>query len=369
MIWEIAIILNACLFTALRGEPGTVVLRSGSVIEASEIRPANDSLRLTIEGTERVLGWQEVLTVRGRAAGNVAEFLPLADDAWRGLSRLERGDRVAAEPLLERAFASLAGQTGPTAQAVSEGLLICRTARGAQTLAVEPYLTLVLSNQVNVSSDILDDQSALFPALPPIWGTESGLAAAVGSIAWDDFAKWGTSGRARQLAELYSTAALFEITGQAPVPSLIPVDDGVKLIQEMVVARVGSEQERGNARQALASRLSTDRPNWRKAWIHAGIGLSLLIEGDDHSSRLGIVQLLYVPAMYKNEQPYLAGVCLAEASIRLAEMGRGDAAVGLAGELSRDFADHPSAEHPVVRELMKQYQEQSNAASNPKESA
>lgn len=368
-MWELAIILNACMFGAFPGEPGTVVLRSGSVIEASEVRPANDSLRLTTAGSERVLGWQEVLEVKGRAAGEVAEFLPLADDAWRGLSRLARGDRVAAEPLLERAFALLSGRTGPTAQAVSEGLLICRAARGAQTLAIEPYLTLVLSNQVSVTSDILDAQTALFPALPPIWATESGLAAAVGSIAWDDFAKWGTSGRARQLAELYSTAALFEITGQAPVTRLIPVDDGVKLVQEMVVARVGSEQERGNARQALASRLSSDQPDWRIAWIHASVGLSLLIEGDDHSSRLGIVQLLYVPAMYKNEQPYLAGVCLAQAAIRLAEMGRGEAAVSLAGELSHDFADHPAMEHPVVRELIKQYQDQSNAASHPKESA
>ncbi len=369
MIRALATILATCVLGQARAEPGTVVLRNGQVLQASEVLASNASLKVTVGGTDRVFGWHEVRSIKGRASAETAEYLALADDSWRGLSRLARGDRVAAEPLLERAFAKLAGKSGSTAAAVSEGLLICRIARGAQSFAIEPYLTLVLNNQVNVGSEILDPETALNPALPPVLVTESGLAAAVSAIAWNNFTKWGTSGRARQLAELYTTAALFEITGQAPPTQLIPVDDGVMLVQQIVHARVGNERERGIARQLLRERLASVQPDWKEAWIHAAIGLSLLVEGDDHSSRLGIVQLLYVPAMYNSDQPYLAGVCLAQASIRLAEMGRGEAAAALAGELAHDYPEHPASEHPIVRELIKQYLDTANAATPRKENA
>lgn len=364
--WAVVIAMLAALAEA---EPGQVTLRGGRVIDASEVTPTVDALRVTTGGQAQEFGWHEVRSVTGRAAGETAPFMPDAEKAWRGLSRLDRDDRVAAEPLLEEVFADLAGHTGPTAGAVSEGLLVCRAARGAQALALEPYLTLVRSNQVEVTSEILDPGTALFPALPPIWGSESGLAPIVTSIASEDFAKWDTRGRARQLAELYVTAAMYEIAGEAPLTDFAPVDEGVKLVQEIVHARVGDEAERAEARQLLESRLSRGIPDWQQAWVHAAIGLSLLVEGDDHSSRLGIVQLLYVPAQHAQPQPYLAGVCLAEAAVRLAEMGRSDAAVTLAGELSRAYSRHPSTEHPLVRELINQYESKTAPAPPGEEDA
>jgi len=365
------LVLSILLLTSFcaSAEPGTVTLRTGQVVQASDITMSPEAVVLKTSSGETALGWHEVRSIGGQASPTAAEYLADADKAWRGLSRLERGDRVAAEPLLESVFAKLAGHTGPTAAAVSEGLLSCRVARGAQALAIEPYLTLVLNNPVLVSSDLLDEQTALFPSLPPIWGNEAGLASAVTSVAWDDFAKWETRGRARQLAELYTAAALYEISGQSALPSITPVDEGVKLVHEMVVARLGNERERAESRRVLAARLDGDLPDWQSAWIHASVGLSLLAEGDDHESRLGIVQLLYVPAQYAQSQPYLAGVCLAKASVRLAEMGRSDAAVLLAGELARDYSRHASLEHPIVRELIKQYQDQSTPAAPSEEDA
>ena len=364
-------VLGILVLTAgiANAEPGTVTLRSGQVVQATDIKVSAEAVVVKTASGERTLGWHEVRAVGGQASSSAVEYLADADKAWRGLSRLARGDRVAAEPLLEKVFQRLSGHKGPTASAVSEGLLTCRVARGAQALAIEPYLTLVLNNPVQVTSDLLDERTALYPALPPIWGNEAGLASAVTSIAWDDFAKWDARGRARQLAELYTAAALYEISGQSALPEMTPVDEGVKLVHEMVISRLGNEHERGIARKALAARLEQDLPDWQQAWVHASIGLSLLTENDDHESRLGIVQLLYVPAQYAQSQPYLAGVCLAKASIRLAEMGRSEAAVTLAGELAREYNHHASTEHPIVRELIKQYQDQSTPAAPSEEDA
>ena len=361
-------ILSA-MAAAAQAEPGTVTLRTGQVVQASEIKVSTEAVVVVTAGGERTLGWHEVRAVGGRASASAVEYLADADDAWRGLTRLERGDRVAAEPLLERVFEPLAGHKGPTATAVSEGLLSCRVARGAQALAIEPYLTLVLNNPVEVTSDILDERTALYPALPPIWGSEAGLASAVTSVAWDEFAKWESRGRARQLAELYTAAALYEISGESVMPTLTPIDEGVQLVHDMVASRIGSERERAGARASLKARLEHDLPDWQRAWVHAAIGLSLLAEDDTHESRLGIVQLLYVPAQYAQTQPYLAGVCLAKASIRLAEMGRSEAAVTLAGELAREYKRHISIEHPIVRELIRQYQNQSTPAAPSEEDA
>ena len=135
----------------------------------------------------------------------------------------------------------------------------------------------------------------------------------------------------------------------------------------MVHARIGDERTRSISRQLLQERLQRESPAWKKAWIHTAIGLSLLEDGDDQSSRLGIVQLLYVPALYAETQPYLAGVCLAEASVRLAEMGRGEAAVKLAGELNAEYSTHAATENALIRELIRQYKEQSIPTSPPEE--
>lgn len=348
-------------------EPGIVTLRGGQTLEASNIEASWSALVCTVGGQKQAIGWQRVLDVSGQASGEAAPFLVSAEKAWRGLARLERGDFVAAEPLLEEVFPALSSQAGPTAEAVAEGLMRCRLARGSQPLALEPYLTLMLSNQVEVTSEHLDPRTGLCVALPPIWGSDAGLAPVMKSVARDGFAPWGTSGRARQLAELYAAAGKHELSGEALTRDFAPADEGVKLVQDMVHARIGDPLMRRNARAELESRLASDIPDWQRAWIHAAVGLSLLEEGDDHSARLGIVQLLHVPALYSESQPALAGLCLAESSLSLSEMGRADAAILLAGELETRFRGHAMTRHPIVRELIDTYNTLAAQASPPEE--
>ena len=340
-------------------EPGTVVLRGGAEFEASSIEADAGALTCTIDGDQRIFGWQEVAEVRGPMADEVRPYLPTAESAWRGLARLARGDRVAAEPVLESVFDDLSGQISPTALAVSQGLLACRLARGAQALSVEPMLTEIANDSATVEiptvkgASPLDPEFGLCPALPPIWGTDSGLSAMVGAISRDKFGVWIHETKAEQLAKLYATAALFELGSPAPAPTLTPVDAGVKFMQEIVLARVGDAKQRLMARSALTDRLNAeDLPGWQSAWIHSSLGLSLIRESDEHETRLGIVELLYVPAIYAQTEPYLAGVCLSEAAIKLAELGREDAARSLATELARNFALHPSLERPGIRRLV-----------------
>lgn len=348
-------------------EPGTVVLRNGRVIQAQEVEATDQSLSLVVDGRELVYGWHDISEVRGSAQGDAAGHMPIAETSWRGLSRLNRGDRVAAEPALETAFLEVGREVGLTAAAVSKGLLECRVSRGALALAVEPFLYVLLNDTDDGLPDGFDPELKLCESLPPIWGNQAGLSAMVTEISANEFSAWQANERANQLARLYATAAIHEISGRAPVPSLQPADEGVRLIQEMVVSRVGSESEREEARIQLAARLNLDIPDWQSAWIHASLGLSLLIEQDDRSSRLGIVQLLHVPSMFGDSQPYLAGVCLSRAALQLEAMGRRDAAVKLAKTFQKDFGRHDAGDMPGMEQLMQGEQGDSQQSRSDKE--
>lgn len=347
------------------GEPGTVVLRGGAEFQASEIVAEAGALTCTIDGELRVFGWHEVALVRGPMADQVEVYLPIAESAWRGLARLARDDRVASEAELETIFDQLGAQINPTASAVAQGLLACRLARGAQAIAVEPMLTVVANDSATADlptikgAQPLDPTFGLCSSLAPIWGTDAGLASMVGSISREDFTIWGRETKAEQLARLYSAAAQFELGSPATLAPVTPVDAGVKFVQEIVLARAGDAEQRLSARSALGDRLGAKGlPDWQSAWIHASLGLSLIQEPDEHETRLGIVELLYVPAVYAQSEPYLAGVCLSEAAIKLAELGREDAARTLALELERTYAQHPSLERPGIRRLVELAREQ-----------
>lgn len=350
--------LVVLLASAAGAEPGTVMLRNGRTIASDDIRVTEQSLTLEADGREMSLGWQEISEVRGAAGALAAEHLPMAETAWRGLSRLARGDRVAAEPALEAAFQEVGRGVGPTAKGVSEGLLACRVARGAQALGVEPFLYVLLNTANEDVPEGFDPDLRLCENLPPIWGTRSGLSAMVSSISADDFGAWQTNDRVAQIAELYVTAAVHEISGRAPVPDFEPVDDGVRLLYEMVRAQVGDKATRESTRGLLLKRLERDPPAWQRAWLHASLGMSLLVEQDSQSSRLGIVQLLYVPSIYGDDQPYLAGVCLSRAALRLNEMGRRAEAERLAQTFQKEYERHDAGDLPGMKELIQSAESQ-----------
>ncbi|VAX42422.1 hypothetical protein MNBD_PLANCTO03-1157 [hydrothermal vent metagenome] len=334
----------------------TLTLRGGAT------PPAGEVVACSIEGvvvespvTGRVIvGWERVRSVSGEHAEEAEAFAEIADQAWRAISRLQRGDIPAAEPVLEGLFVLYRDRTGPTAAAINGGLLRCRLERGAHTLAVGAWLawlhassddaeaawydTLSLSRAAS-AAPTTDPETGLLPGLPPIWldlpavrvfGDAPSAGAAFGE-------------REQELAELYRHAARAQHGDREPMPRLTSADPAVRLVWDIVAAQSRSDQERATGRKAIKVRLRKEPVGWLDAWLRVGLGRSLLLEDETAQRQRGVIELLRVRITHERDAPYLAGLALAEAAVALRELGDDTAATMLRRELLDLFPDHPAA--------------------------
>jgi hypothetical protein len=295
------------------------------------------------------------------------KFERVADEAWRARTRLERGDFIAAEPLLERLFAEYRGQQGATAAVVAEGLLRCRLRRAAHVAAIEPWLGLLRAGpgpgtlHAAWASEaglppVLDEATKLVPALPPIW------------LNWrsvEEFAKTGLTGPtvegkdgAAALADIYLQAARFEAGAPAKLQELNTTDPAVNIAWRIVQGRVGNEEQREEARKWLQARIAPTPASglpqpavWLEVWCRAGIGRSLLRESALERRQQGVIELLQIPARFARAHPYLAGIALAEAAVALQEMGDAQGAGVLAAELAAGYPGHPVNDWAPIRDI------------------
>jgi len=347
-------------------------------MRAGQQAPVGEVVSVSIEGVSiaaqpgargtTMVGWDRVAAVEGGAlAGEAIPLMPAADRAWRARTRLERGDLVGAEPLFEELFGVYTGRQGPTAQVVSAGLLRCRLGRGAQTAAVVPwlaYLSAVGTEQQSLSPlltaggdpsevAIIDTATGLVPALPPMWLSTPALQSlARGKWLTVDPAGGAQSpgtGRAAAMAELYEQAARFEAGLSVVIPETTGDDAGLGLVREIVVARVGGDMQRQEARRDLAVRIGRSPPAWVEVWCRAGIGRSLLREAAREDQLLGAAQLLQLPAQMGTVSPYLTGLALAEAAVALVRLGDVPGALRLRDELAQDYPGHPALEWDRIR--------------------
>lgn len=349
-------------------------------------------------GTLHLVTWDRVLRVEGARAEEAAPYMPLAEDAWRARVRLERGDAISAEPLFEDLYTRTADHRGPTREVIAEGLMRCRLRRGAQIGAIGPWLALLdaragggeggatgiqpyarnWAEQAGLG-EVLDRATGLAPALPPMWldwpaVRQFAATAATGQIGEPigaaplaaeqaEGAAAGAAGEAgagavapatehaAALNALYRAAAAFEAGLQADLPPIAPraaTDPGVRLVRDIVAARIGDPQQRADARASLRDRLAAlsradDQP-WLGAWLHVALGRSLLREPDEESQLLGVAELLTVPASpaYAGTHPYLAGLALADCARALAALGRHEQSAALRRELADRFSAHPA---------------------------
>lgn len=319
--------------------------------------------------------WDRVKSVGGPMQGDAAAFAALADRSWRARTRLERGDAIAAEPLFEEAFRLTRDQPGPTSAVVAEGLLRCRLRRGAHVLAAEAWLALTESAARDGTpalhpkwaeeaglAPVVDPATGLVPAIPPIWCGPAGahVMAGLPAFAQADPPSGGAPMEpAAALAVLYLQAARFEAGEPASVPDINAGDPGVALVRQIVAARIGDAAQRQSFRAALEARLprqepspespGSSLPSWMEAWCRVGIGRSLLREESPEQRRLGVIELLHVPARLSSAHPYLAGVALAEASVALAELGDAAGSGVLLDELRALYPSHPVLEWDPIR--------------------
>jgi hypothetical protein len=352
------------------GEPTEVSLEGVSVVRerGADGRPSKTTL----------VGWDRVLEVRGALSTDATGFAGIADSAWRARVRLERGDIVAAEPLFEGLFETYRGREGPTAQAVAGGLLRCRVARGSVTASVEPWLAWLwtgggmplgetLKESVGAEvTKLVDASTGLMPGLPPMWLASPGVAA-LGRL--EPAGVVGTGGvkpapwqvRSDSLRNLYILAASAEMggVGQAvvmPERGVGANDPGVRLVYDVVKAKIGDAAQRAEARRALNDRLVSvggqASPAWVEAWCRVAIGRSLLVETNQEDRLMGLASLAYVASRWSPDEVYLAGLATAEMALALSKDGREAQAAALANQAATRFPDHPALESPVFARWM-----------------
>lgn len=368
----------------LRGEPAALdaeIVRIGP--SGIEVRPAD----APADGAKtRLISWDRIRRVAGARAMEAGLHSELADGLWRGRARLERGDRRAAELLFDALYLKHAGLGGPSGAVLAEGTLRTRLARGARATAVAPWLEWLnirysagqkqleswLGGKINLP-EVMDAERGLCPRLPPVF---SMLDDAVGVRLLAEDAPWARLHDAdpavRELAELYRTAARFETELQprglnAPEPTAPAIklpearstEDHIVLVGEIVRSRVGTPEERKEARARLSRRVKafaigtddltgdSDAPSagqtrYLEAWCRAAIGRSLLRDATPEAIRAGVIEMLHVPARLADAAPELARLVLLDAADAMARAGDTAAAAALREEAKVRFhADRP----------------------------
>lgn len=345
------------------------------------------SVHLAAGTVERVIPWDMVRAVGGPRAAEAAPFMELADKSWRARSRWLRGDYTMAEPLLAELFEAKSNEQGPLTLHIAEGLLRCRLVRADQTGAVLPWLTSLrmqgtdaglpadadprarrgssaVSEAAKALSAVVDPETGLCPALPPIWTNTEDTAALALSLSeiLRDGASAETPHAVRELTRLYARSAaldsqssIADAAGDKANQSASASDEidgpgsaGVKLVSLIVRSRDPDPAVRRAAQSRLASGLSADADTWKEAWRRAALGRSLLMETEEAARSDGLVHLLHLPARFKPTQPYLSGIAVIEASTELKRRG-----VGGASAATRLIADLKLEEpfHPALRAI------------------
>lgn len=362
----------ACIAAPLAGAAPQVQLRGVAEPVAATVRSIGTEgviladAASTSLGQGTIISWDVVRTVDDPPAPADPALAELAANVWRARARVERGDWAGAEPLLESLAHVYRNARGPSAAVVHEGLLRCRLRRGAQGAAVWAWLDWTAALRTSNPPPeqwiggrtslppVRDAVTDLVPGLPPIWVGGAAMAAVAASDEWLRFARGDGGDAVTDLAALYRHAAAFEAQvaagspSPAPIPAVAHNHAGVRLVAEIVSARTGDQTARAEARVLLLRRITGGGPNttppapWVEAWCRAGIGRSLVLEQDPALRRKGVRELLHIPARFGEEHSYLAGVCLAEAAVTMAELGEPDAARILVAELRRRHPAHPA---------------------------
>lgn len=362
-----AVTVLACAASVL-GQGDTLVLRGFEQPppgQAMGVGPQGVQVR-SPQGDVVIIGWDRVLQLPTALAEAGEPFDQLSLESWRARARIERGDLVLAEPVLQGLFESARAGAfalrGPTGLVVAEGLLRCRLARGAGAAAIEPWLVWLDAAIVRQPRTtyahrtwaqraglptVIDPATELCPMLPPMW-----LATPALQLTLQYESTEGERDKATALRALYQAAARHELGQRVEQLPEVPREAATELVRDIVASRVLDAPGRTTARARLEAALPSAATPWLTAWLHAAIGRSLVLE-DSHELKLrGIAQLLRVHVLHREDGPALADICLAEAATTLHDIGQHDTAVALARELARASAQSPALSWPPLAQLL-----------------
>lgn len=366
--WSISVILVAAIAGSVFAAPGTFVRLRGQGSEIKgDVSAQNGGVLVAAPGrATQLIAWNRVReTDAAGADGSMTRGLEL----MRAVSRIERGDFALAAEAIEPLMAEMAVQgtlTGPTGMVAAETAMRVRLARGSQTGATLAWLAwLDASRERPERGDAAEDGNApetrvvwvgerligdaaspidsglgLCVHLPPIFGPVVSSPALVAMLASSEWGRLG-AGPSGAVVRAYEAAARYEVAGDAYVPRAEDAStkgDAAAVVRDIVLARAGSDADRGEARKRLRERLERltrtestretepgDEPGgdtqWLRAWLHLGIGRSLIREAAPEARREGVVELLTVAAIFGSDVPGLAAGALVEARLELVRLG------------------------------------------------
>lgn len=295
---------------------GPVVLRTGERIDAEsvagynaqgvELRPNFEAGRIP---DRRLIPWAEVLEIEG-GWGAGEPYRSVADAVHRAEHRLVRGDLSGVLEALGPHAGVYLAERGPTSGAMGSALILARVLRNDAAGSVDAWLSWRASQSGPVRAWI-DESTGLVPALPPVWVVPAAqeFVADAGRVVSDG----GHAGELARLYRLAAQAALGSIEGLPEAPETrLRADVGVRLAWDMVRAQAEPERSaRLAARDALRRRVRSATPGWQRAWVHLGVGASMLRESDRMESDAGAAELLQVVLGHQHTAPHLSDLATA----------------------------------------------------------
>jgi len=315
----------------------------------------NGVLFRTTRGTgdvDALLTWDRIRFLETDRQG-FAEFFAshrdMADRLWRARTRVERRDYSAAEPLFEAIFAQTMNRTDATALTVAEGILRCRLARGARAAAVIPWLELhrLLSSGLKPTAylamdPIVDAQTGVCPQLPPIWTRSVGVEQLLSDLGHYVVDAPGTE----RLATLYTRAARITLGLPVQDPTIFyHADeswqrDPTSLVVTTMVASIEQVRPFPIDVDKTFARLYREE-SLLTPWAWFARGLTRLSTPDLNTQRDGLVDLLTLPARYREMHAYLCGFAIDFAARTFERLGRTADAASLRADLKREYPTHP----------------------------
>lgn len=306
---------------------------------------------------EALITWDRIRFLESDRA-SFTEFFEqhrdMAENLWRARTRIERLDYAAAEPLLEPLFVETMNRTDATALTVAEGVLRCRLARGARAAAVIPWLEMHRQLESGLKptayldmDPIVDAQTGVCPQLPPIWMRSVGveqLLAELGHYVVDAPAT-------ERLARLYTRAARLALGLPVQDPSIFyHADeswqrDPASLLITTMVAAVEQVTPYPIDLDRTFSRLYREE-GMLTPWAWFARGLTRIAASDLNTQREGLVDLLTLPARYRETHAYLSGFAIDFAARTFERLGRHADAALLRADLKRDYPTHPLNDAP-----------------------
>lgn len=347
--------------------------QDGLVLRGFEQPPSGQAMGVGPQGVQVrtgsgdvvIVGWDRVLSPPAALAEASEPYTALSMEAWRARSRVERGDLVLAEPLLQAIFERARAGTplrGPTGLMVAEGLMRCRLARGASASAIEPWLAWLDASIVRQPRttyahrqwaqeaglpQIIDLATELCPLVPPMWLASPSLQLVLQLEPTE-----GERDKAAAMRGLYQAAARHELGQRVENLPEVPREAASELVRDIVASRVLDDGARAAARARLAAALPHASTPWLSAWIRAALGRSLVLEAEEEQRLRGVAQLLRVHVLHRADTPGLADIALAEAATTLAGLGHLDAARSLVDELRRLGLDSSVLSWPGIAGLL-----------------